>query len=174
MRIAQAVVCATLLSITALIFAYRFAGYSRMVFIVYGLLLFFGVAGSRLSFRLFGLYLGKSRQEKIPVLVYGAGDGGEIVVRECRNNSTVAYRPIGFVDDDPRKEGRTVLGLRVFGGADKLPEIILREKVEGCIISSPSILANGHAEEIRSVCHEQGLWIKQLRLEFSEESEAKL
>jgi UDP-GlcNAc:undecaprenyl-phosphate GlcNAc-1-phosphate transferase len=169
MRIAQTVVCATLLSIAGLIFVYRFVGYSRMVFIVYGLLLFLGVTGSRLSFRLFGLYLGKRRREKIPVLVYGAGDGGEIVVRECRNNSTVAYRPIGFMDDDPRKQGRTVLGLRVFGGADKLPEIIRRQRVEGCIISSPTILANGHAEQIRSACQAQGLWIKQLRLEFTEE-----
>jgi UDP-GlcNAc:undecaprenyl-phosphate GlcNAc-1-phosphate transferase len=168
-RIAQAVACGTLLSTAALSFAYRLVGYSRMVFIVYGLLLFFGIAGSRLSFRLFGLYLRRRREEKVPVLIYGAGDGGEIVVRECRNNSTVCYRPIGFVDDDPRKQGRTVQGLRIFGGADKLLEIIQREKVEGCIISSPSILANGHAEQIRSVCHEQGLWVKQLRLDFVEE-----
>ena len=103
------------------------------------------------------------------MLIYGAGDGGEIVVRECRNNSTVCYRPIGFVDDDPRKQGRTVQGLRIFGGAEKLPEILQREKVEGCIISSAKILENGHAEQIRSVCDEQGLWIKQLRLEFIEE-----
>jgi UDP-GlcNAc:undecaprenyl-phosphate GlcNAc-1-phosphate transferase len=173
-RIAQAVAGATLLSMTALIFAYRFSGYSRMVFVVYGLLLFFGVAGSRLSFRLFGLYLGRRKQEKIPVLVYGAGDGGEIVVRECRNNSLVGYRPIAFVDDDPRKTGRTVLGLRILGGAEKLPEIIQREKVAGCIISSPKIMANGHAAQIRSVCEEKGLWIKQLRLEFTEESAGKL
>ena len=139
-RIAQAVACATLLSMAALILVYRFAGYSRMVFIVYGLLLFFGVAGSRLSFRFFGLYLRGRRPEKIPVLIYGAGDGGEIVVRECRNNSHVGYRPIGFVDDDPRKTGRTVQGLRIFGGADKLPEIIQRERVAGCIISSPAHL----------------------------------
>jgi UDP-GlcNAc:undecaprenyl-phosphate GlcNAc-1-phosphate transferase len=167
-RIAQAVACGTLLSMAGLSFVYRFVGYSRMVFIVYGLLLFFGIAGSRLSFRLFGLYLGRRREEKVPVLIYGAGDGGEIVVRECRNNSTVCYRPIGFVDDDPRKQGRTVQGLRIFGGVDKLPEIIQREKIEGCIISSPSILANGHAEQIRSVCLEEGLWVKQLRLEFEE------
>jgi UDP-GlcNAc:undecaprenyl-phosphate GlcNAc-1-phosphate transferase len=90
-------------------------------------------------------------------------------VRECRNNSTVYYRPIGFVDDDPRKQGRTVQGLRIFGGVDKLPEIIQREKVEGCIISSSSILANGHAEQVRTLCLEQGLWVKQLRLDFVEE-----
>jgi UDP-GlcNAc:undecaprenyl-phosphate GlcNAc-1-phosphate transferase len=170
---AQAVACGTLLSMAGVSFVYRFAGYSRMVFIVYGLLLLFGVAGSRLSFRFFGLYLHGRRQEKIPVLIYGAGDGGEIVVRECRNNLHVRYRPIGFVDDDSRKRGRTVQGLRIFGGIDKLPEIIQRERVEGCIISSPSILANGHAEQIRSVCREQGLWVKQLRLEFIDEDSGR-
>jgi UDP-GlcNAc:undecaprenyl-phosphate/decaprenyl-phosphate GlcNAc-1-phosphate transferase len=173
-RMAQAVICGTLLSMAALSLIYRFVGYSRMVFIVYGLLLFFGIAGSRLSFRLFDLFLGGRREEQIPVLIYGAGDGGEIVVRECRNNSSVGYRPIGFMDDDPRKQGRSVLGLRIFGGASELAEIIKREKVEGCIISSPSILANGQAERIRAVCQERGLWLKQLRLEFIEEGAGEL
>jgi UDP-GlcNAc:undecaprenyl-phosphate/decaprenyl-phosphate GlcNAc-1-phosphate transferase len=168
-RIAKGVICAALLSMSGLVFFYRFDGYSRIVFIVYGLLLFLGMAGSRLSFRLFGLAVARTRKEKIPVLVYGAGDGGEVVVRECRKNSHVAYQPIGFLDDDPRKEGRTVAGLRIFGGAEKLPEILQHKKIEGCIISSPSILANGHAEQIRSVCQEQGLWVKQLRLDFVEE-----
>jgi UDP-GlcNAc:undecaprenyl-phosphate/decaprenyl-phosphate GlcNAc-1-phosphate transferase len=168
-RIAKAVVCATVFSLVGLVFFYRFDGYSRIVFIAYGLLLFLGMAGSRLSFRLFGLAVARTRKEKVPVLVYGAGDGGEVVVRECRKNCHVAYHPIGFLDDDPRKEGRSVAGLRIFGGAEKLPEILQHKKVEGCIISSPSILANGHADQIRSVCQEQGLWIKQLRLDFVEE-----
>jgi UDP-GlcNAc:undecaprenyl-phosphate/decaprenyl-phosphate GlcNAc-1-phosphate transferase len=172
-RIAKGVVCAALLSMSGIVFFYRFDGYSRLVFIVYGVLLFLGMAGSRLSFRLFGLAVARTRKEKIPVLVYGAGDGGEVVVRECRKNSHVHYQPIGFLDDDPRKEGRTVAGLRIFGGAEKLPEILQHKKIEGCIISSPSILANGHAEQIRSVCQEQGLWIKQLRLDFIEEEHYK-
>jgi UDP-GlcNAc:undecaprenyl-phosphate GlcNAc-1-phosphate transferase len=100
------------------------------------------------------------------VLIYGAGDGGEVVLRECRQNAQVAFRPIGFIDDDPLKQGRTVAGLRVLGGADKLPEILRREKIEGCIISSPKILTPGHAEQIRLILEERGLWIKQLRLEF--------
>ncbi|MGH7794170.1 MAG: hypothetical protein ACREQ2_04600 [Candidatus Binatia bacterium] len=168
-RIAKGVACATMFSMIALILFYRFDGYSRIVFIAYGMLLFLGMAASRLSFRVFGLVLARARNEKIPVLVYGAGDGGDLVVRECRTNSRVEYEPIGFLDDDPRKEGRTVAGLRIYGGAEKLPEILQRAKVEGCIISSPKILANGHAEQIRTVCQEQGLWIKQLRLDFVEE-----
>jgi UDP-GlcNAc:undecaprenyl-phosphate/decaprenyl-phosphate GlcNAc-1-phosphate transferase len=166
--IGKAVVCATVLSLATLVFYSRFDGYSRIVFIAYGLLLFLGMAGSRVSFRLFGLAVTRTRKEKIPVLVYGAGDGGEVVVRECRKNAYLEYQPIGFLDDDPRKEGRTVAGLRIFGGAEKLPEILQHKRVQGCIISSPSILANGHAQEIRSLCQEKGLWIKQLRLDFVE------
>jgi UDP-GlcNAc:undecaprenyl-phosphate/decaprenyl-phosphate GlcNAc-1-phosphate transferase len=172
-RIAKGVAAATLLSMTGLIFFYRFTGYSRIAFVAYGMLLFLGVAGSRLSFRLFGLAVARTRKEKIPVLVYGAGDGGEVVVRECRTNAHVEYQPIGFLDDDPSKEGRTLAGLRIFGGAEKLPEILQQKKVEGCIISSPKILANGHAEQLRSVCEEQGLWVKQLRLDFVEEGVGK-
>jgi UDP-GlcNAc:undecaprenyl-phosphate GlcNAc-1-phosphate transferase len=173
-RIAKAVVCGTLVSMAVLIMFYRFVGYSRVVFILYGLLLFLGMAGSRLSFRLFGRLVARRRTEKIPVLIYGAGDGGEVIVRECRNNSTIGYRPIGFVDDDPTKEGRTVQGLRIFGGVQKLPEILEQEEVAGFIISSPSILANGHAEQIRSLCEERGLWVKQLRLDFVEDGVRKV
>ncbi len=94
---------------------------------------------------------------------------GEVVVRECRKNPRIEYRPIGFLDDDPTKQGRAVLGLPVFGGVDQLPEVLQRANVRGCIISSPSILTNGEAEKIHALCREQGLWVKQLRLEFVEE-----
>lgn len=168
-RIAKAVMCATLFSMVGLLAVYGFDGHSRIVMVVYGLLLFFGVAASRLSFRLFGLLIHRPGKDKVPVLIYGAGDGGEVVLRECRKNAEVDYQPIGFIDDDPLKQGRTVAGLRVLGGADKLPEILRHEKVQGCIISSPKILANGHGEKLRTVCEQRGLWIRQLRLEFVEE-----
>jgi UDP-GlcNAc:undecaprenyl-phosphate GlcNAc-1-phosphate transferase len=172
-RIAKAVACATLLSMAALMLVYRFIGYSRVVFIVYGLLLFLGVTGTRLSFRLFGIFMRRGK-DKVPVLIYGADDRGEIVVRECRKNPTLEYRPVGFLDDDPWKKGRSVAGLRIFGGTDKLAEIIEHEKIAGCIISSPVVMANGHAEQIRSVCQEKGLWLKQLRLDFVEEEPEQL
>jgi UDP-GlcNAc:undecaprenyl-phosphate GlcNAc-1-phosphate transferase len=167
--IAKAVMCATMFSMAGLIAVYGFDGYSRIVMVVYGVLLFVGVAGSRLSFRVFASLIHRPRKEKVPVLIYGAGDGGEVVLRECRQNAQVEYQPIGFLDDDPLKQGRTVAGLRILGGVDKLAEILLHENVEGCIISSPKILTNGHAEQIRNVCKERGLWVRQLRLEFVQE-----
>lgn len=168
-RIAKGVACATVLSMVVITLFYRFAGYSRMVFVLYGLFLFFGMAASRLSFRLFKHFVNGQQQQKLPVLIYGAGDGGEVVVRECRNNAKVEYKPVGFLDDDPTKQGRMVQGLRVLGGVDKVAQILEQEKVAGLIISSPAILANGHGDRIRDLCKERGLWLKQLRLEIVDE-----
>lgn len=172
-RIAAATVSGAILAVGALMLLYRFVGYSKSVFILYALLLFIGMTGSRLSFRLFGMIAFRLRPEQLPVLIYGAGDGAEVIVRFCREYPHAGYYPVGFLDDDPRKEGSSVLGVKIFGGPEKLPQILQREQVCGCIISSPSILADDHARRIRDLCEKQGLWIKQLRLELVEEGIGK-
>ena len=68
--ISKAAICATVVSMVGLLAVYGLAGYSRIVVLVYGLLLFVGVAGTRLSFRLFASLIHRPRQEKIPVLIY--------------------------------------------------------------------------------------------------------
>jgi UDP-GlcNAc:undecaprenyl-phosphate/decaprenyl-phosphate GlcNAc-1-phosphate transferase len=165
-RLAIGVASGTCLAVAMLFVLYGFSGYSRAVFVLYALLLFLGAACSRLSFRLFAMLVVRPSVKQVPVLIYGAGDGGEVVVRECRQNRQIRYRPIGFVDDDPRKQGQMVQGLPVLGGADRLADILQQEKVHGLIISSPSILENGRAEAIRAMCQEEDVWIKALRLEF--------
>ncbi len=47
------------------------------------------------------------------VLIYGAGDGGELVLRELRNNPDWQYKPLGFLDDDPLKKDKVIHGLNV-------------------------------------------------------------
>jgi UDP-GlcNAc:undecaprenyl-phosphate GlcNAc-1-phosphate transferase len=173
LRLAKGGISGALLAAVLVLCLYRFVGYSRVVFILYALLLFLAMAGSRLSFRLFSLLLAKPQTEGVSVLIYGAGDGGEVVVRECRKNSKLEYRPLGFLDDDPRKEGQTILGLPVFGRADKLTEILEQGRIQGLIISSPSILANGNAEKVQTLCWEKNVWVKRLQLEFVEELSTK-
>jgi UDP-GlcNAc:undecaprenyl-phosphate GlcNAc-1-phosphate transferase len=168
-RLARGVVGGALLAVGALLFFYRFQGYSRAVFVLYPLFLFLGLVGSRLSFRLFALFVVRHQTKGLPVLIYGAGDGGETVVRECRKNPRLGYRPIGFLDDDRQKHGRTVLGLPVFGSIERLPNVLEREHIQGLIIASASILANGNGEKARALCQERDIWIKRLRLEFVED-----
>ena len=54
------------------------------------------------------------------VLVVGAGNGGQSVVFELRRNPELHEEPIGFVDDDPRKQGMRVAGLKVLGTTSEL------------------------------------------------------
>ena len=49
------------------------------------------------------------------MLVVGAGNGGQSVAFELRRNPELREEPIGFVDDDPRKQGMRVAGLKVLG-----------------------------------------------------------
>jgi UDP-GlcNAc:undecaprenyl-phosphate GlcNAc-1-phosphate transferase len=169
LHLAKAVISGALLAALAVLFIFRFTGHSRVVFILYALLLLLSMAASRLSFRFFALLLARLRADGPAVLIYGAGDGGELVVREWRKNPKVGYRPLGFLDDDPRKQGRTIFGLPVLGGLNNLVQILGQEPIQGLIISSPSISANGNIERVRALCGERNIWVRRLRFELIEE-----
>jgi FlaA1/EpsC-like NDP-sugar epimerase len=75
------------------------------------------------------------------VLIVGAGEGGALVVREMVKNRELGYRPVGFVDDDPRKQGlRIAAGLKVLGTTfeDSLPRILDEAEPDEVIIAIPS------------------------------------
>src|SRR5579885_3025873 len=57
------------------------------------------------------------------VVIVGAGDAGQLIVREMQRNRQLHYTPIGFVDDDPRKRGARFNGVRVLGTVDDLPHL---------------------------------------------------
>src|ERR1043165_1979705 len=83
---AKAVMLSSVGSILVLLFAFRFEGFSRKVFIIDAVLMFLFLAGSRLAFRVFRqLVPAVNKQNGRRVLIYGAGDGGELLVRELRN-----------------------------------------------------------------------------------------
>jgi UDP-GlcNAc:undecaprenyl-phosphate/decaprenyl-phosphate GlcNAc-1-phosphate transferase len=114
---------------------------SRSIFVLYALLLVIGIGGSRLSFRVFRVLLGRRTEAPegaTPVLIYGAGDGGELVMREILNNPTYRYVPVGFLDDDDRKAGRSIHGYRVFRSED-LPDVIRRHGVVEILVSTQQV-----------------------------------
>ncbi len=84
---AKAVVLSSVLSVLAVLFAFRFEGFSRTIFIIDGILMFMFLAGSRMAFRLFRQVIPVAKSvEGRRVLIYGAGDGGELLLRELLNN----------------------------------------------------------------------------------------
>ena len=70
------------------------------------------------------------------VLIYGAGDGGELVLRELLNNRGLKYSPVGFLDDDPAKSGKLIHGLKVYGGNGDLNSVCEQQQVDEILISS--------------------------------------
>jgi FlaA1/EpsC-like NDP-sugar epimerase len=72
------------------------------------------------------------------VLIIGAGGGGQAVVSELRRNPALRSVPIGFVDDDPRKQGMRIGGLKVLGTTSQLARILDGAEPDEVIIAIPS------------------------------------
>lgn len=149
---AKGVGIGSVLSLLAILLLYRFDGFSRAVFILDAVLLFLALAGSRMAFRLFRQLLpNQQTTEGRRVLIFGAGDGGELTLRELQNNPELNYTPIGFVDDDPNKKGKVIRGLRVLGGNGSLPAICRQHNVEVILLSSKRVSAE-RLRELRNEC----------------------
>ena len=162
---AKAVVAGSVASVLALLFAFRFQGFSRAVFVLDAMIFFLMLAGSRVAFRLFRQLLPAPRLGGRRVLIYGAGDAGELLLREMRNNLQLQYTPVGFVDDDPHKKGKVIHGLRVFGGNGQLRRICEEQHVEEVLISSSKI----EEERVRKIlndCEEARITLKRMRIEI--------
>jgi UDP-GlcNAc:undecaprenyl-phosphate GlcNAc-1-phosphate transferase len=163
-KIVRSVGTAMVLSTVAVLFFFRFEGLSRAVMVIDGILLLIGVAGSRVSFRLLRTWLVRRRPSSgRRVLIYGAGDGGELLVRELQNNPALNMVAVGFVDDDPQKTGRMIHGVPVVGlGADVgklLPTLHVEE-----VVFSTSKVESERWDLIARTCKEQGLGCRKLRI----------
>ena len=150
-----------------LLLMYRFEGFSRAVLVLDSVVLFLMLTSSRVAFRLLRRALPGGDKAFAPpemkrVLIYGAGDGGELLLRELRNNVRLGYRPIGFLDDDPLKVNKVIHGLRVFGGNGAMLEICERHKVDEVLISSLHI-SEGRVLDIYEECSSRGIGVRRLR-----------
>jgi UDP-GlcNAc:undecaprenyl-phosphate GlcNAc-1-phosphate transferase len=168
---AKAVAVGSVGSMLAVLFAFRFEGYSRGVFALDAIILLMLLAGSRVAFRLFRKLLpaGSARGGR-RVLIYGAGDGGELLLREIFNNDELRYTPVGFVDDDKLKQGRVIHGLRVFSGNGNLRSICEQQRVEEVVLSSTKF-SDERVRQITEVCREARIALRRLRIQFDTLSE---
>lgn len=153
LRIAKAATVGTMATLVVLLYTQHFAGFSRSVFVIDWLLLVVLVGGSRASFRFLTEMLRPAPESFQRVVIYGAGDGGELIVRELLNNPALQRVPIGFVDDDRSKHRTRIHGLPVFGGRGKIQELVRRRGVTEVIISSSKIQGDG-LDLVTQTCRE--------------------
>ncbi len=156
MAFAKAVAAGSLVSLAIVLFKFRF--------VIDALVMLMLLAGSRVAFRFFRQVLpagggGKSRR----ALIYGAGDAGELLLRELLNNRDLSYAPVGFIDDDPKKQGKVIHGFRVFGGNGMLGKIVGDQQIEQLLISTPRISEERLAEIARE-CEVHGIELKRMSI----------
>lgn len=146
-------------------FIHRLEGVPRSVLILDGVLCFLFSCGVRLLTRAYREdYLtisGHKNRGKKQILVIGAGNAGQAIVREMRLNQELNMLAIGYLDDDPSKLKQSFQGVTVLGGTDQLTEICETRRVDEVIIAIPS--ASGNViKEIVALSQAAGIKFKTL------------
>jgi FlaA1/EpsC-like NDP-sugar epimerase len=99
------------------------------------------------------------------VLVIGAGSGGQMVVREMQLNPDLGERAIGFLDDDPRKRGMRLHGVKVLGATDEIGVVLDDAEPEEVVIAIPS--APGELRgRVVAACRERDVNVRTLPTVF--------
>lgn len=114
-------------------------------FFVLGALVF----GARSAFRILDYVREREGTIVGTALIYGAGRGGQLVLRELLQNAEVGLRPIGFLDDDPTLKGRTLNRMPVLGSAVEVASVMELHPVAALVISSDKINGERLNEVIR-------------------------
>jgi FlaA1/EpsC-like NDP-sugar epimerase len=134
-RIIASVVLSTGVFAAVVLGVLHLGPYPRSVFIIDAILLVCLLGGARLLRRAYREF-GRLQAEK-RILVYGAGDAGELIVRDIRNNTFYNCSAVGFVDDDRAKLGRMIHGVKVLGSRDDLARILSAEQPHEVLLAMP-------------------------------------
>ncbi|HEX7085074.1 MAG TPA: hypothetical protein VF198_01820 [Vicinamibacterales bacterium] len=163
----RGVLLGTVATVITLVYLYRFTNYSRTVFMIHGMVLGLLLVGTRLAFRWLGEQGGRPEASATPAAIYGAGDGGALVLRELRNNPQHGVHPIAFLDDDPTKQHRRIMGLPVLGGIDDVGRLINTHRL-GLVIVSTDKLPSDVMARLESVCWASGTRLQRMRFVVTE------
>jgi UDP-GlcNAc:undecaprenyl-phosphate/decaprenyl-phosphate GlcNAc-1-phosphate transferase len=156
----KASLAATALSVAVVTFVYRFEDFSKGIFLIDWLLTGFFLLGTRGFFRITGDIMKRKNLNGDSILIYGAGRGGEILLREILNNRLLELKPLGFIDDDPLKIGKKLQGYPVLGSFSDLKSIVEKHAVKGLLVSFKRE-GEDRITELKQFCREYDLTLRQ-------------
>ena len=158
---------ASLLSVVAVTYIYRFEDFSKGIFIIDWLLTTGYLLGTRGSFRLFLDTIKRKTLSGDAVFIYGAGRGGEILLREILNNRRLNIKPVGFIDDDTLKTGKKLLGYPVLGSSSDIEGLSKKYPITGILVS----FRNHDPDKLHSIklfCEKNRLFLKRFSICFDD------
>jgi UDP-GlcNAc:undecaprenyl-phosphate GlcNAc-1-phosphate transferase len=158
---------ASLLSVAAVTFIYRFVDFSKGIFVIDWLLTNAFLLGTRGSFRYFLDTIKRKALGGDKALIYGAGRGGELLLRELLNNRKLNIQPIGFIDDDLLKTGKRLQGFPIFGTFKDLNTLTKQYDV-GNLLMSFNKKGPDQLNNIKKFCRENNLVLKQFTINVTD------
>ncbi len=139
-----------------------FGGFPRSIVAIEWLTALMFVGGTRFAIRAFRPHNLPAVDRELPrqrVLIVGAGDAAEMLVREIQARHESRYRPVGFLDDDLRKQGAHIHGVRVIGGVEDLPLVVTTREIDEVVIAIPSATGQ-QMRRIVDLCKSTGVRFK--------------
>ncbi len=119
-----------------------YRGFPRSIVIIDWLMTMILVGGLRFGIRtMWQLARSVAREEKVDrkrLLIVGAGNAGEMLLREMQKTYGQRYLPIAIADDDARKFGQTIHGIPVMGPLFAVPEIVKAKQIEEILLAIPT------------------------------------
>jgi UDP-GlcNAc:undecaprenyl-phosphate GlcNAc-1-phosphate transferase len=165
--IGRSAVVASVVTTVGVVLTYRNYGFSRGILLLDLLFVLVLMTATRSAFRVARRLLPTPRAVGgRPVLIYGAGDAGELLLREILNNAELGYVPVGFIDDDPKKAGKLIHGLHVYD-AQGLRFVCEKLCVQEVIISTSS-LQPARKEQVIQECDAIGLPLRQMQIHLTQ------
>lgn len=115
------------------------------------------IGGSRLSWRITrDTFLKKDESRFKRTMIIGAGEAGSIIARQIRQNPDCGMKPVLFLDDDMKKRGLEIYGVKIAGGTNNIPAFVKDNDIEKIIIAIPSMGRQQMAELVK-VCVDTGV-----------------
>lgn len=156
-HIVRALTAGTALAALVVLVAYHFEGYSRAVFLLDWLFASVLVVGSR-AFLLWlqHWFAARPRAGDRRVLIVGATESGSLALRLLRRSPEVSHRAVGFLDDDPGKQQRRIMGIPVVGTTEDLERVAEELRVDLVVVALED-LASPAADRSRRACVALGI-----------------
>ena len=129
---------------------FKASPFPRSILLIDFILSFTLIGGLRISKRVFFEGLKgpfKLKQEKIKVLIYGAGSAGAQICHEMQRSKHSNYLPVGFLDDNPAKQGIKIHGIKILGTKNDIQRICKINKIDEVLIALPS----AHSKQIKEM-----------------------
>lgn len=103
----------------------------------------------------------KERTERKNLLIIGAGEAANEIIKTVKNTMKGYYNIVGLIDDNPNKMNYAISGIKILGNRDDIAEICKQYKVD-VIFFSISNIDNKNKKEILNICQETGVKIRVL------------